>query len=598
MRSRFFFIIVIVLVVVASKNSGAQGFLHRDGKRIVDGEGNTFITRSIGTGNWMLQEGYMMQTAGVAGTQHEFREKLIEEIGVELTDSFYNVWLDNHFTRTDVDSMKSWGFNAVRPALHYKWFTLTIEEEPDTETNTWLDKGFVMLDSLVQWCADNEMYVILDMHGAPGGQGENADISDYDPSKPSLWESEQNKQKLISLWKKIAERYADEQWVGGYDLINETNWPFANGDNTPLWDLLEDITIAIREVDTNHLVFTEGNWFANDYSGFPGLWDENMALSFHKYWTYNDENSLNWMIDLQNQFNVPLWLGETGENSNVWFTSLIALAESKDIGWSWWPVKKSGINNVLYVNTNSDYLRMVKGWRGEASELNAEQTFAAVMTFADNHKIENCTVQWDVIDAMIRQPHTTVTKPYVEHVIGERIYFTDYDFGRNNYAYYDNDTANYSGNTGSFGAWNTGWSYRNDGVDIEGCTDNFASNGYSVGWTVTGEWMQYTFTTEEEMAYTIEVRSASNNSNGSYLSFEFNGVSISPNVNLPNTGGWQTWKSTMIEDVIIPAGEVKLRAKIGQAGSNLNYFALSNPKPVSRSPKFLNSDGFQCDPIQ
>lgn len=575
------FIIIVVGLVVAFNKSSAQGFLHRDGNRIVDGEENNFIIRSIGTGNWMLQEGYMMQTAEIYGTQHEFRNKLIEEIGVEKTDSFYNEWLRNHFTRADVDSMKAWGFNAVRPALHYKWFTLPIEDEPDENTNTWLNQGFEMLDSLVAWCTDNKMYVILDMHGTPGGQGKDANISDYDAAKPSLWESQQNKEKLIALWAKLAERYAQEPYVGGYDLINETNWTFSEPNNQPLWDLFQQITTAIRQVDNNHLIFLEGNWFANDYGGFPGVWDENMALSFHKYWTYNDANSLDWMINLQNQFNVPLWLGESGENSNTWFTNLIALAEAKNIGWSWWPVKKSSINNVLHVLTNSDYEQLIKSWRGEAAALNTDETFQAVLTFAHQHNIENCVVQYDVIDAMLRQSQTTATKPFKSHPFGQKIYFTDYDYGRNNFAYFDIDTANYSGSTGTFSPWNLGWVYRNDGVDIENCTDNYATNGYSIGWTENGEWLQFTLYNETESAYDVEVRSASANDSGSVLTFEVNGEAISPNIQLPNTNGWNIWSTTNAEQLIFPQGEVKLRAKISKSGSNLNYFKFTNPQAVA-----------------
>jgi len=237
----------------------AQGFLHASGKYIYDRAGNEIILGGIGTGNWMLQEGYMMQSDRVAGTQHEFRKKLTETIGIAKTDSFYNAWLAWHFTRADVNAMKSWGFNSVRVAMHYKWFTLPIEEEPVEGVNTWLDKGFVLVDSLLRWCSDNEMYLILDLHGAPGGQGKDANISDYDETKPSLWESKTNKSKTVALWRKLAERYSHEPWIGGYDLINETNWPFKESDNAPMLALLQDITKAIREVDTNHIIILEGS---------------------------------------------------------------------------------------------------------------------------------------------------------------------------------------------------------------------------------------------------------------------------------------------------------------------------------------------------
>ena len=342
LRSRICKVFIALFIGIAVvPDLTAQGYLHAEGKNIVNGNGDTVILRGIGTGNWMLQEGYMMHTAGVAGTQHKFRAKLIETIGEVKTDSFYNAWLHNHFTRTDVDSMKAWGFNSVRVAMHYKWFTLPIEEEPVSGENTWLDKGFTMIDSLLDWCEDNEMYLILDLHGAPGGQGANADISDYDSSKPSLWESQENKDKTVALWRKLAERYTTETWIGGYDLINETNWTFPEGNNSQLREIFENIIAAIREVDTNHIVFIEGNSYANDHSGLTPPWDDNFVYSFHKYWSGTGPNDLDWILSLRDAYNVPLWLGESGENSNTWYTDLIYLSESNNIGWSWWPATLS-----------------------------------------------------------------------------------------------------------------------------------------------------------------------------------------------------------------------------------------------------------------
>ena len=78
------------------------------------------------------------------------------------------------------------------------------------------DKGFIMTDSLLSWCEQNEMYLILDLHAAPGGQGYDAAISDYDSDLPSLWESQANKDKMVALWTKLAERYVGEEWIGRY----------------------------------------------------------------------------------------------------------------------------------------------------------------------------------------------------------------------------------------------------------------------------------------------------------------------------------------------------------------------------------------------
>ena len=163
-------LITVLLITLFFKLSG-QGFLHTEGLQIVDGDGDTVLLRGIGLGGWMLQEGYMLQTSDFANAQHEIRAKIEEVIGPANTDTFYEAWLANHVRKADVDSMKAWGFNSVRLPMHYNLFTLPIEDEPVPGENTWLTKGFEMTDSLLSWCEQNEIYLILDLHAAPGGQG-------------------------------------------------------------------------------------------------------------------------------------------------------------------------------------------------------------------------------------------------------------------------------------------------------------------------------------------------------------------------------------------------------------------------------------------
>jgi aryl-phospho-beta-D-glucosidase BglC (GH1 family) len=270
----------------------------------------------MGLGGWMVQEGYMLQTAGFANPQHEIRATIQDLIGEASTEEFYDAWLANHVRKADIDSLKSWGFNSVRLPMHFNLFTLPIEDEPVAGEQTWLEKGFVLTDSVISWCAQNEMHVILDLHAAPGGQGRDAAISDYDATKPSLWESQANRDKGVALWGRLAERYADEQWVAGYDLLNEPNWELPG--NVLLREFYVDCTNAIRLTDQRHIIFIEGNWWANDFTGLTPPWDDQIVYSPHKYWSTNDEATMQWVIDLRNTYDVPLYLGETGENSNVW----------------------------------------------------------------------------------------------------------------------------------------------------------------------------------------------------------------------------------------------------------------------------------------
>src|SRR5579859_2390369 len=207
-------------------DSFTQGFLKAKGQLIVTDKGEKVILRGIGLGGWMLQEGYMLKL-GKVGPQYRIREKLAELVGPEKTAAFYNQWLANDIRKIDIDSMAAWGFNSVRLPMHYALYTLPIDKEPAAGKDTWLEKGFVLTDSLLSWCKADHIYLILDMHAAPGGQGNDLPIADRDPSKPSLWESPANREKMIALWRKLAERYAGESWIGGYDIINEPNWGFA-----------------------------------------------------------------------------------------------------------------------------------------------------------------------------------------------------------------------------------------------------------------------------------------------------------------------------------------------------------------------------------
>ena len=537
------------------------GFLHAEGTKIVDGQGEEVILRGIGLGGWMLQEGYMMHTGG---PQYRIEAKIEGLVGPERTQEFYDAWLANHTRREDVAALANWGFNSIRLPMHYQLFTPP------------LDKGFQMVDELLEWAGDHEMYLILDMHAAPGGQGKNADINDYDPEKPSLWESEANLDELVAIWRQLAERYSDEPWIGGYDLINEPNWGFADIEsdpngcdetrNAPLWQLQQRINEAIREVDSNHLVFIEGNCWGNNYKSLPPLWDDNLAISFHKYWNFNDQDSIQWALDLRAERGVPLWLGESGENSNTWFTDAIGLVESHGIGWAWWPLKKQGFNNPLEIVINPGYQRLIDYWKAldageEVERPTGDEAFAALMQLTENLRIENNRVHRDVIDAMIRQPHTDETLPFRRHVISAdkptEILAVDFDLGRNGHAYSDTTVANYRVSTGGpWVAWNEGRAYRNDGVDIA----EDPESGYYVGWTELGEWLQFTVEVEDEGLYTVDLVSSEQ---GDGVSLEVDGDRVTSST------------------VLLRAGTRRLRVLIDQSGVDVESLTLSPQKSSS-----------------
>ena len=393
-------VLMVLAVMVASCKPAPTAFLKRDGRYIVDGKGDTVILRGIGLGGWMLQEPYMLKLSGVAPAQYDIRKKITALVGEERCGEFYSSWLAEMVTRRDIDSLKAWGFNSVRLAMHYNLFTPPVEEEPDSGVFTWTDKGFELTDSLLAWCTANEMYLILDLHAAPGGQGNDIPIADVDTTRLKLWENEVNRLKTIALWHKLAERYSDEPWIGGYDLINETNYPMEG--NVALRKLLTEITDAIRMADTNHIVFIEGNHFATDFEGLTPPWDSNMVYSFHKYWNAPTRETIQRYLDIRDRHNVPLWMGESGENNNEWYRSSVQMLEADTIGWAWWTLKKLGSESgLMNVTMPEGYQQIIDYWKGAGPAPSADEAYAVLMQLTENIRIENCTVNYGVLEALL-----------------------------------------------------------------------------------------------------------------------------------------------------------------------------------------------------
>jgi endoglucanase len=575
---------LLSLFVMVSITAFSQGFLHRNGQNIVDGNNKNVLLRGLGLGGWMVQEGYMLQTQPFASPQYQIKTRIEDLIGPTDTKFFYEAYKANGITKRDIDSLAAWGFNSIRLPMHYNLYTPPIQKEKKGQI-TWLEEGFVRTDSLLNWCAANKMYLILDLHATPGGQGKDAAISDYDDSKPSLWEHAANQDKMIALWKKLATRYKDNPWIGGYDIINEPNWNFSGTNkngcdetlNAPLRTLMIAVTKAIREVDTHHMIIIEGNCWGNNYNGIFPLWDENMILSFHKYWNYNTQGSIQKMLDYRTQYNVPIWLGESGENSNVWFKEAIALVESNAIGWAFWPMKKvENIAGITSVTKNSEYDTLLQYWKNGGTKPTADFAKKALMQLAENYKMEQITIKYDVIDAMFRQVQTNATKAYKKHILPGKINATDYDLGTNSFAYYDKDIANYKVDTGTFEEWNKGKVLRNDGVDILPCTD-IDSNGFQVSFIENGEWLQYTVDLENQSTFDVAIR-YSNNNTAAKLYLETDDGQKTASITLPKTGSETLWETVVLPSVSLKKGTTKIKVVFESGGINLNYLEFSKTK--------------------
>ncbi len=334
MKTCFFGLLLVATGFCCAPDAAGQ-FVTAQGRQIVGPGGEPLVLRGTNLGNWMVPEGYMFKfDRAVAPWQ--IRQVVKELVGTEAAGAFWERWYDAFVTPADLRYIREMGMNLVRVPFDYRLFTP--EEYPDL----WTGPGFELMDRVIEWSAAEGLYVMLDMHAAPCGQtGDNIDNS-YG-GYPFLFEDEACQARTAEVWRRIAERYRDEPAVVGYDLLNE---PIPHFDevrhlNPLLEPLYHRIAAAVREVDPNHLLFLGGAQWDSNFGVFENPnFDDRVVYTFHKYWTAPTEEVIREYLDFRDRHDVPIFMGESGENTDAWVDSFRVTLETHDIPWTFWPYKK------------------------------------------------------------------------------------------------------------------------------------------------------------------------------------------------------------------------------------------------------------------
>lgn len=405
-------------------------FVRTRGKEWLDPEGRPFLLRGVGLGSWMLPEGYMWKFPKGADRPRRMEQKIQDWVGEAEAREFWARYYRQFITEADVLEIAAQGFNSLRVPLLGR-FLLPGQNPGLSDEAAWS-----MLDDLIGWCRDAGVYVILDLHGAPGGQtGTNIDDSVND--QPELFTNPMYRAQTIDLWRRLARRYRDETIVAGYDLLNEPlpNW-FSHL-NDRVMPLYRDLIAAIREEDPHHTIILEGVHWATDWSIFTDMPDDNVVLQFHKYWNNPDTESLGPYLEARDRWNVPLFMGEGGENNTDWYVGAFRLFEDHHISWNFWTWKKMD-------TTNSPFsIRRPPGWDAliEAIEgdlpMPAPAARAILLQFTDNLKLAACDSHPEVARALFSRPPVRIPAAFFGF-LGPEVSFhregsgTDWDGFRRN----------------------------------------------------------------------------------------------------------------------------------------------------------------------
>ena len=175
-----------------SAHAASGGFVHTEGTHLVDGQGHTLQLRGTSLGNWIVREGYMFHLDKGPQSSREIDDLTNELLGPAESAKLWREYRDRYVTRADIQFLAHAGFNSIRIPIDYRFFTPGNNE------------GFTLVDRVVDWAKEAGLYVIIDMHAAPGGQtGTNIDNSS---GYPWLFESAECQRETVEIWKRIAEQ--------------------------------------------------------------------------------------------------------------------------------------------------------------------------------------------------------------------------------------------------------------------------------------------------------------------------------------------------------------------------------------------------------
>ena len=298
-----------------------EDFLHTEGAAIVNQNGERLILTGINLGGWLIQEYWMCPVQGdrdtLQWTNLQTLDTLEERFGREKTQELLETYQDNWITEWDIQRIASFGANCIRVPFWYRnfmwddegtWMTEDLDDNP----------GIRRLDWVIETAKKYGMYVVLDMHGCPGGQ--TWDHTSGSTTGGALYTEEKYQRVMEELWTAIADRYKDEPAVAAYDIMNEpqvreTPASIAEDPRNHVYDRMIK---AIRAVDSRHMIAVEAMWSLDVLPTPQQAGWTNVIYELHSYGDDVDGYCYT-AAEYSNTNGVPVYIGEFSD-MDMWET--------------------------------------------------------------------------------------------------------------------------------------------------------------------------------------------------------------------------------------------------------------------------------------
>lgn len=333
---------LLAILCVGTSGAAPLSRLHAQGTRIVDAAGHSVTLRGVNLGGWLVEEPWMQPfvTKPPDGSRlgpikdHVSLWSTVEKrFGTEGMRRARTAFRQSWITESDFDHIHAAGLNCVRLP-----FLASLTEEPD---------GLHWLDQAISWASSRGIYVILDLHGAPGSQSDQGHTGQAGVN--AFFKVPANIQSAVALWTRLARRYRDNPAVAGYDLLNE---PTGTPNSDTLYVVHDRLYRAIRSVDPNHLIFIEDGYTGVQWMPFPGPagWT-NVVYSTH-YYDFNAKSPEDqqkavgsYIAESEKESDrrqIPFYIGEFGlepHGTLPVLTDLLHTLQDKQLSWSMWTYK-------------------------------------------------------------------------------------------------------------------------------------------------------------------------------------------------------------------------------------------------------------------
>jgi len=390
---RSLLVALMIVLSLAVPATAETGLVRTQGRSFVAPDGKVLHIKGISFGNWLMPEGYMFKFE-VAKAPNQIYGAFERLLGPERARAFWTDFRERYITEDDIRFIKSVGFNTVRIPLHWGLFM--------TADGSMTGPGWALLDRVLGWVREAGLYAIVDLHAAPGGQtGINHDDG---PGYPLMFYVPRHRALTVALWQAIARRYAGNPAILGYDILNEPIAPYHDVAtlNPRLEPFYRKVTEAIRSVDPGRVVILAGGQWSSSFDMFGPPFTDNLAYTYHSFWASTERDSIQRHLNFSNRYNVPLFLGETGELTDEWNEQFRALHETHGIGWSFWTYKNLDTpSTVVSIPRPDGWNEIVAFADGRTAVKPSDALIQRALTqYLDGMRLPNATVRWSYLESL------------------------------------------------------------------------------------------------------------------------------------------------------------------------------------------------------